>query len=315
MIDNCVFMRKKRIVNKIKFTLSILFTILLLSCNCKKKQKKEFLPSSKLYSISTPQVDKVYGVAKDGTELKLDLYLASQKMGGPKEYINHYAEKRPTVIFIHGGAWVSGNKSTSVFEVLPYIEKGWQVVNINYRFATGKSFSIADCIDDVNMALDWVVKNADKYYFNTSKIIVSGDSAGGHLALMLGLANTSNVKIAGVVNWYGVTDLEKCIATWDDKDFVNDLVEDKENFTETCKKLSPVTYVTKKAPPIITIHGTSDETVPYSQGKLLHEKLNERGVSNQLLTMKGKKHGNFNAEDMAVITKSTFDFLKENGIE
>jgi len=67
--------------------------------------------------------------------------------------------------------------------------------------------------------------------------------------------------------------------------------------------------------PVITIHGTEDATVPYSQAVLLHEKLEEANVINQLYTVKGRKHGNFNVEDMSSITKATFDFLKEQGIE
>lgn len=297
-----------------------IIVLLVTSCHTSNEQtndqiriEKEFLPSSKLYAINTPKVDITYGVADDSTALQLDLYLASKKVGGPKEYIHHHTEKRPTLLFIHGGAWVSGNKSTSIFEIMPYIEKGWQVVNVNYRFATGKN-SIADCISDVNQALDWIVKNADTYYFDVNKIVIAGDSAGGHLSLMLGLANTSNIKIAGVVNWYGITDVKGCLDTWDNQDFVNDLVEDTENFETTCKKLSPITYVTKNAPPIITIHGTNDQTVPYSQGELLHKKLKELEVPNYLLTLEGKKHGDFNKEDMDLITKTTFEFLKKNGI-
>jgi len=294
--------------------------IVLIACNSNRQGdsqtpiEEEFISSSKLYAINTPQVDITYGIADDSTALKLDVYLASEKVGGPKNYIRHHTEKRATLLFIHGGAWVSGDKSTSIFEIMPYVEKGWQVVNINYRFATGRN-SIADCVSDVNRALDWIVENADTYYFDINKIVVAGDSAGGHLALMLGVANTSNTKIAAVVNWYGITDVKLCLDTWDNKDFVNDLMEDTENFGGACKTLSPITYVTKKTPPIITVHGTNDQTVPYNQGKLLHEKLEELKVPNYLLTLEGKKHGDFNPEDMALITKTTFEFLKKHGID
>ncbi len=293
-----------------KFLLYI--SCILVVSSCKQHIPAELHPSSKLYAISTPKIDVTYGKAPDGTPLKLDLYLASKKLGGPKEYIQYDKEKRPTVIFIHGGGWVSGNKSTSIFDVLPYIEKGWQVVNVNYRLIGGNPLSIADCVEDVNKALSWVVQNADIYFFDTDKLIVAGDSAGGHLALMLGLANTSKTKIAGVVNWYGITDVEKCLETWESKNYTNDLIEDQINFKETCKKLSPVTYVSKNSPPVITIHGTNDQTVPYSQGVLLHEQLEKAGVPNQLFTLEGKKHGDFNAEDMSKIMEATFLFLEEN---
>ena len=148
----------------------------------------------------------------NGWEGKLDIYArrapgATDAQPGPP---------MPTVIFIHGGGWVQGTKEGSLLRALPYIAMGYAVVNVEYRLA---NVSLAPAaIEDCRCALRWVVAHAKDYKFDTDRIVIAGESAGGHLALTTGMLTRANgfdrmcqeendPKVAAIVNFFGITDL------------------------------------------------------------------------------------------------------------
>jgi acetyl esterase/lipase len=99
---------------------------------------------------------------------------------------------------------------------LPYLETGWSVVNVEYRLARVSLAPAA--VEDCRCALRWVIRNAKQYNFDTNKIVVTGHSAGGHLALTTGILPASagldrqcpgneELKVAAIVNWFGITDV------------------------------------------------------------------------------------------------------------
>jgi len=90
-----------------------------------------------------------------------------------------------TMLFFHGGGWTNGTKEASTLSLLPYLEMGWTVVNVEYRM-TNVALAPA-AVEDARCALRWVYRNAAQYNFDTSRIITSGQSAGGHLALITGV--------------------------------------------------------------------------------------------------------------------------------
>ena len=120
--------------------------------------------------------------------------------------------KRVGVIVIHGGGWVGGKKE-NVFDrlCLPYLEKGFVVANVEYRLA-GSALAPA-AVQDVLAAAEWFRSNASKYGVDKNRIIVTGDSAGGHLALMVGLTPKQaklgpTGKVAAEINFYGINDVQ-----------------------------------------------------------------------------------------------------------
>ena len=114
------------------------------------------------------QPDVVYSTANN-TPLKLDVW-----------YPRDNANPTPTLVFIHGGGWIFGSKEGGVYQLLPYLEKGWRVVNVEYRMASNSLAPAA--VEDTRCALRWVFRNAKQYNFDTSKIVLTGQSAGGHLS-------------------------------------------------------------------------------------------------------------------------------------
>src|SRR6185369_7164471 len=136
-------------------------------------------------------------------------------------------EKRPGVILIHGGGWTGGTKEGRVeYAALKYVEKGFVVANVEYRLA--KAATAPAAVTDVLTAAQWFHKNAKKYNVDTKRIVVTGDSAGGHLALMVAMTPKSaklgpTSSVAAVVNFYGITDvgdqlegphMQKYAVTW-----------------------------------------------------------------------------------------------------
>jgi acetyl esterase/lipase len=218
---------------------------------------------------------------------------------------------RPTVIFIHGGGWVNGSKEASMLAVLPYLAMGFAAVNVEYRMAANAPAPAS--IEDCRCALKWVIANAKEYGFDTSKIVVTGQSAGGHLALTTGMLTQAagfddrcptaagsgvaedNPKVAAIVNWYGITDVWDVVQGANTRGYGVRWFAGIENKAEVARRASPMTYVRPGLPPTITIHGDADPTVPYAQAVALKGALTKAGVANDLVTIPGGGHGNFMA--------------------
>src|SRR3954451_19684732 len=114
--------------------------------------------------------------------------------------------KRPGVIVIHGGGWTGGTKEALVEPMcLRYVQKGYVVCNVEYRLA--KAALAPAAVTDALHAAHWFRKHAKEYNVDTKRIVVTGGSAGGHLALMVGMTPKSAklgppAKVAAVVNFY-----------------------------------------------------------------------------------------------------------------
>ena len=147
-----------------------------------------------------------------GYESKLDIYRRRDVQ-----------TPQPTLVFYHGGGWIVGTKESALLSIMPWLEMGWNVVNVEYRMARVAEAPAA--AEDALCALRYVVSNAKNNNIDTNKIVVSGESAGGHLALLAGMVPatagltaicagggfTGNEmavpKVAAIINWYGITDV------------------------------------------------------------------------------------------------------------
>jgi acetyl esterase/lipase len=227
----------------------------------------------------------------------------------------------PTVIYLHGGGWHGGLgiRSISVLRFLPYLEMGLAVVNVDYRNG------LVPAVEDSRCALRWVIRNAQKYNFDVNKLIVTGDSAGGHLALTTGMLPASagvdgqcpgseELKVAAVINWYGVTDVADLLEGANQRPFVTRWLTDMPNAKEVARRVSPLQYVRPGLPPILTIHGDADRTTPYNHAVRLHKALDDAKVPNQLLTIPGGDHGSFSRDESLKIYATIREFLKKRGI-
>jgi acetyl esterase/lipase len=252
-----------------------------------------------------------------GNEVKLDVITA-----GPD------FRTRPTLMFFHGGGWVGGSKDASTLAALPYLERGMNVVNVEYRLASAALAPAA--VEDCRCALRWIYQNAKQYGFDTARLVVAGGSAGAHLALMAGMLDPSagfdnvqcgwwppehhELKVAAIVNLYGITDVIDVLDGPHRQDWAVAWFGSLPDRNELAKRLSPLTYVRAGLPPILTIHGDLDTDVPYQEGVRLHEALDRAGVPNEFVTIKGGKHGFWTREQNFTAQQAIFDFLEKYGV-
>ncbi len=241
-------------------------------------------------------------------EVKLDVYRPDQSPG-----------PHPTVLFFHGGGWRAGSKESNVLAFLPYLEMGWAVVNVGYRLA---QVSLAPAaVEDCLCALRWVIRNAEEYGFDTDKIVLTGNSAGGHLALTTGIMPPSEgfdwpcpgdeeLKVAAIVNWYGITDVAELLEGPNQKTYAMMWLGSQPNRREIAERVSPLKYIRAGIPPVISIQGDADPTVPYSHSTRLHDALSKAGVRNELVTVPGGAHGGFSASEMVHAYSRIQEFLR-----
>jgi acetyl esterase/lipase len=254
----------------------------------------------------------VYGTANN-VETKLDVYTRRDATGPV-----------PTVIHIHGGGWVGGMKESDVPLFFPYLEMGWAVVNVEYRL--GRVSLAPAAVEDCRCALRWVLKNAKEYNFDTTKIMVTGFSAGGHLSLTTGMVPSSSgldrqcnvvdsLHVAAIVNWYGITDVGDLLEGPNQKNYAVLWMGSQIDRYDIAKRVSPLTYVRPGLPAIMTIHGDADPVVPYSHATRLHDALTKANSPNKLLTIPGGKHGGFTRDQMIMIYRTIREFLAVYGFK
>ena len=218
---------------------------------------------------------------------------------------------------------IGGTKEANVLRLLPWLEMGWAVANIEYRL--GEVALAPAAVVDFLCALRWVIQHAEEYNIDTSRIVLTGHSAGGHLALTTGMIpaaagldrqcpGSEPLSVAAIVNWYGITDVGDLLDGSNMKNYAVEWMGSMPNRYEIADRVSPLTYVRAGLPPILTIHGDADPTVPYQQGVRLHEELAKVGVSNQLHTVPGGGHGGFNREETIAIFETIQQFLGAQGL-
>lgn len=215
-------------------------------------------------------------------------------------------EPVPVVIYIHGGGWSAGDKSDVPGPLVNLLTAtGYAVASINYRL-TGQARFPAQ-LRDTRAAIAYLRSHASALGVDPDQIVLSGDSAGGHLAQLAAVTDPlpeSNSGVAadggirGVVSYYGLSDL--LVLTGQRADagcrgryfepagpagtlFPDGLTE--EELDHAAAEASPVTHVDSTDPPMLLLHGTEDCIVPAAQSAQMRDALAAVGVSAELMTV------------------------------
>jgi acetyl esterase/lipase len=250
-------------------------------------------------------VDVTYHTAA-GHDLKLDVYPSTA------------AAPAPALIYFHGGGWLGGNKQLSSLFVMPYLAMGWTVVNVEYRQA-GTALAPA-AVEDCRCAVRFALSRAKEYNIDPKRVVLSGHSAGGHLALITGMlpvsagldrqcAGSEEIRVAAIVNWYGITDVVDELEGPNMKDYAIRWLGAQPDREAMARRVSPITWVRAGGPPVLTIHGDADPVVPYRHAVRLKEALDRAEVQNILVTIPGGRHGGFRAEEQRRAYAAIENFL------
>lgn len=282
------------------FQLSLLKITLLWICLTLSLLTSRAQVPDKIKSIFPPSTIIHNNIAYAGDTLKkhlLDIYLPAQTK-----------DKRPLLIWVHGGAWMTNDKFADMGYMKQtlkgFLENGYALASIDYRFSTTAPFPAQ--IQDCNQAIEFLYQHAREYNLDKERFVLVGFSAGGHLASLLALSNNNQVaqlyanqkkpsfKIKAVIDFYGPSDL---LAFSSNPEILKEdnpisllLGASPVKRPDLAKAASPVTYVDKNDPPFLIVHGEKDESVPYTQSVLLQSYLNQAKVKNELIIVAGAPH-------------------------
>ncbi len=248
-------------------------------------------PDATLVSGELVQKDITY-CTPDKTAVKLDLYRSRAASTRPA----------PAVVYVHGGAWMGGDKSggEGSIQIPELAMRGFVVVAVNYRLAPNWKFPAQ--IEDVKCAVRFLRANAAKYDIDPRRIGAWGASAGGQLVALLGLTDASagfdigeyrneSSRVEAVVDLYGPADLTKQDYAATHASVYRDVFGVTSRLDPALVRASPVTYITKNGPPFLILHGDRDGTVPFDQSQELQTRLKTAGVSAELVVVKNAGHG------------------------
>jgi acetyl esterase/lipase len=252
---------------------------------------------------------------------KLDLYLPADDNG----------PIHPGIIIIHGGGWAGGDKFWPREQITgsTLARCGYVCASINYTLCEPNKPTWPQNIYDCKKAVQFLRKNAIVYKIDTNHIGVIGGSAGGHLAAMLGVANSDvglepndsqyhgiPTRVQAVVDMYGITDLTK----WKNQNSCQRyLGYSYQQMPQLYVKASPLTHVSHDDPPFLIIHGTKDTVVELEQSLEFMTKLKSNGVPVELIRVADAPHA-FHLQppqqDLRPIVIHFFDtYLKKNKLQ
>lgn len=206
------------------------------------------------------------------------------------------AQMRPALMCIHGGGWRAGDKKSYHSRMKVMAKNGYVAATVQYRLSGVAPWPAQR--DDVNDAFEWLVAHAKELRIDPERIGLVGESAGGHLALCHGMRpeQTANqVRPRAIINCFGPTDMRDMTQIDRARPMVAALVgADDARIQEAGDKLadvSPLLFADRTDPPVLTIHGTDDDLVPFKQAKLLDAALQKNLVPHVIYPMEGVGHG------------------------
>lgn len=224
------------------------------------------------------------------------------------------AVDRPTlIVMIHGGGWISGTRSDYHDEAVWFCERGYACACVGYRLAPLSTFPAA--VADIQTFLDFVSRGGLE--INVGPVVTLGNSAGGHLAAMAGLAPTNLetglatrrsdgfVSIAPITDVRNPTESQYPIAMSFLEQFMGATHYERADIYE---QASPVCFVEESSPPSLIVHGDADDVVPCDQSRSLYASLCQAGASSELHILPRQGHS-FTLDAWSHIRGLTLDFL------
>jgi len=238
----------------------------------------------------------------NGESLEMILILPKQKQTG----------KMPFVVYTHGGGWGGGDKyvftqPSFMGTVRTLLDNGIGFASVQYRLTREGKSTAYDCVVDCKDAARFLMKKADQYGLDPTRIAVWGGSAGGHLSLMTALAPNEPFKgdpelaafsplFKGVLSYFPLTsfmnpEVLKGSNFENPRRFIPMFGGEMKDHLEMAKMLSPSEHLSKASPPVYLIHGDNDTVLSIKNSEYLKKQGDELGAHVHLTTVKGGGHG------------------------
>lgn len=264
--------------------------------------KKETSADQKLKSETQTNVS--YG--SDAAQ-KMDIYLPSGRS----------TDSTKLIILVHGGAWVSGDKSdfASFIPVIQQRFPDYAIANINYRLATATADHFPSQENDMKSAIDFLAQKSGEYHFS-QKMILLGASAGAHMVLLQAYKHPSS-EVLAVVDFFGPTDLTDLYNSYASNPSTQTIFQLLMNGTPASNaslyaQSSPINFVTAQSCPTIIFHGDADVVVAISQSVALKNKLSSFGIANQMTSYPNLGHDVWPSSTMSDVYNKMEQFIKTN---
>lgn len=226
-----------------------------------------------------------------------DSKILYKEINGDSLYLHVFKpkpSKKPTaaIVFFFGGGWMSGTPKQFYQQSEYFASRGILAISAEYRVKNTHGTSPFECVEDGKSAIRWVRENAKKLNIDPNKIIASGGSAGGHVALttalIKGLENADeNLSVSSVPN---AVVAYNPVSDTTEKGYGAKKVAGRET------EISPTHQVKKNMPPMLIFHGTKDKTVPFENAERFTRLMKEAGNDCELFAIKGVDHGAFNGD-------------------
>lgn len=234
-----------------------------------------------------------------GKHLRLDVTIPSAPVPAGQTL-------RPALMQIHGGGWVLGDKREQGLPLLNHMAvQGWVGFNVNYRLSPG--VALPEHLIDLKRGLAWIKEHAADYGVDPDFICVTGGSAGGHLAALMGLTvndaayqpgfEDADTSVAAAVPFYGIYDLTDAGVFGGNPEIFAKFLEPivMQSFLadepQKYEDVSPLHHLRADAPPFFVIHGDKDTLAPVEDARTFVERL--RAVSEKPVLygeMQGAQH-------------------------
>ena len=227
-----------------------------------------------------------------GKPLLMDVFVPRARLATPT----------PAVLWLHGGGWERGDKNGN--SGARFLAKaGFVTASIYYRLSGEAKFPAN--IEDCKCAVRYLRANAAKYGIDRDAIGVAGSSAGGHLALLVGMARKAadlegaggwrgvSSRVAAVASYYGPTDLTKMQTDFGARAqaAITKLIGGTpDEFPLALRRASPVSYIAPGDPPILLVHGTGDTLVPFAQSARLYDRYKRAHLDATLVRVDNANH-------------------------
>ncbi|GAB2475686.1 hypothetical protein GCM10011375_22770 [Hymenobacter qilianensis] len=199
-------------------------------------------------------------------------------------------QPRPAIVFFHGGSWSEGKPDWFFGTCEDFAKRGWVACAVEYRTVDRHNTLPFAAVRDARSAMRWLRQHAAELGLDTARIVATGNSAGGHLAVATALATgcdepTDDVRWSprpnAVVANAGVYDLTTSGNAWISKD-----LPDKAQV----RSISPLHLVGPGMPPMLLLHGTQDGNVPFATAEAFYQAATAAGNRVELETLPNAGH-------------------------